>query len=55
MDLKQHVGTANLLQRIGLPAEMGKVAVFLGSEDSSFMIGQEIVADGGVYHLQQLP
>jgi NAD(P)-dependent dehydrogenase (short-subunit alcohol dehydrogenase family) len=39
-----------LVQRIGLPSEMGKVAVFLGSDDSSFVIGQEIVADGGVYH-----
>jgi len=50
MELKQHVGSANLMQRIGLPSEMGKVAVFLGSDDSSFVIGQEIVADGGVYH-----
>lgn len=50
MEQKQHVGNANLLQRIGLPSEMGKVAVFLGSDDSSFVIGQEIVADGGVYH-----
>ncbi|RZK68789.1 MAG: SDR family oxidoreductase [Pedobacter sp.] len=50
MELKKDVGTANLIQRIGLPSEMGKVAVFLGSDDSSFVIGQEIVADGGVYH-----
>jgi NAD(P)-dependent dehydrogenase (short-subunit alcohol dehydrogenase family) len=50
MELKQHVGSSNLVQRIGLPSEMGKVAVFLGSDDSSFVIGQEIVADGGVYH-----
>jgi NAD(P)-dependent dehydrogenase (short-subunit alcohol dehydrogenase family) len=50
MELKHQVGSANLVQRIGLPSEMGKVAVFLGSDDSSFVIGQEIVADGGVYH-----
>jgi NAD(P)-dependent dehydrogenase (short-subunit alcohol dehydrogenase family) len=28
MELKQHVGSANLVQRIGLPSEMGKVAFF---------------------------
>ena len=50
MEIKQTAGAANLVERIGLPSEMGKVAVFLGSDDSSFVIGQEIVADGGVYH-----
>jgi NAD(P)-dependent dehydrogenase (short-subunit alcohol dehydrogenase family) len=36
------------LKRIGQPKEMGKVAVFLASEDSSFVLGEEIIADGGV-------
>lgn len=36
------------LKRIGRPSEMGKVAVFLASEDSSFVLGGEIIADGGV-------
>ena len=35
------------LKRIGQPSEMGRVAVFLASEDSSFMLGSEVLADGG--------
>ncbi len=35
------------LKRIGQPREMGRVAVFLASEDSSFMLGSEVLADGG--------
>jgi NAD(P)-dependent dehydrogenase (short-subunit alcohol dehydrogenase family) len=33
--------------RIGQPSEMGKVAVFLASDESSFVVGTEILADGG--------
>ena len=39
------------LKWIGQPIEMGKVAVFLASEDSSFIRGEEIIADGGVVNL----
>ena len=39
------------IKRIGQPKEMGKVAVFLASEDSSFIRGEEIIADGGVVNL----
>lgn len=39
------------IKRIGLPKDMGRVAVFLASEDSSFILGEEIVADGGVLNL----
>lgn len=39
------------LKRIGQPREMGRVAVFLASDDSSFVLGEEIVADGGVVNL----
>lgn len=35
------------LGRIGQPREMGRVAVFLASDDSSFMLGNEVLADGG--------
>ena len=34
--------------RIGQPSDMGKVAVFLASDDSTFILGEEIIADGGV-------
>jgi NAD(P)-dependent dehydrogenase (short-subunit alcohol dehydrogenase family) len=36
------------MRRAGTPDEMGGVAAFLASSDSSFIVGEEIVADGGV-------
>ncbi len=37
--------------RIGQPSDMGKAAVFLASDDSSFVVGTEIIADGGVTNI----
>ena len=37
----------NLLGRMAAPEEIGKVVLFLVSEDSSFMTGSVVVADGG--------
>jgi NAD(P)-dependent dehydrogenase (short-subunit alcohol dehydrogenase family) len=39
------------IKRIGQPKDMGRVAVFLASDDSSFILGEEIIADGGVVNL----
>lgn len=39
------------MRRAGTPDEMGGVAAFLASSDSSFIVGEEIVADGGVVNL----
>ena len=36
------------LGRMGQPDEIAKVAVFLASEDSSFVTGIELFADGGI-------
>lgn len=38
---------ANLLGRVAQPEEIGKIALFLVSDDSSFMTGSVVVADGG--------
>ena len=37
--------------RMGLPSEMGKVAVFLASDDSAFIVGTEILSDGGMTNI----
>ena len=37
----------NLLGRMAKPEEIAKVAAFLLSEDSSFIVGATIIADGG--------
>jgi len=39
------------LKRMGTPLEMGRIAVFLASSDSDFIVGEEIIADGGVVNL----
>jgi NAD(P)-dependent dehydrogenase (short-subunit alcohol dehydrogenase family) len=37
--------------RIGQPADIGKAAVFLASDESSFILGSEILADGGMTNI----
>src|SRR3982751_928756 len=41
----------NPLQRMADPSEIGAVAAFLASSDSSFMTGSEVAVDGGLAHL----
>jgi NAD(P)-dependent dehydrogenase (short-subunit alcohol dehydrogenase family) len=36
------------VKRFGTPEEVAKVALFLASDDSSFVVGEEIVVDGGI-------
>jgi NAD(P)-dependent dehydrogenase (short-subunit alcohol dehydrogenase family) len=45
---KAELGNATLLKRLGKPDEIAKAVRFLLSSDSSFIIGEEILADGGV-------
>lgn len=37
--------------RQGVPADIGKAAAFLASDDSAFIVGTEILSDGGLTHL----
>lgn len=37
--------------RIGQPSDMGNAAVFLASDESSFLLGTEILSDGGVSNI----
>jgi NAD(P)-dependent dehydrogenase (short-subunit alcohol dehydrogenase family) len=40
--------------RQGLPADIGKAAAFLASDDSSFLLATEILADGGLTNIIQM-
>jgi NAD(P)-dependent dehydrogenase (short-subunit alcohol dehydrogenase family) len=49
--VKQHFAGVMPIGRIGQPSDIGKTAVFLASDDSSFMLGAELLADGGMTYL----
>jgi NAD(P)-dependent dehydrogenase (short-subunit alcohol dehydrogenase family) len=39
------------MKRMGEPIELAKTALFLASDDSSFITGTEIVVDGGMVEI----
>lgn len=41
-------------KRFGSPAEVAKVALFLASDDSTYVVGEEIVVDGGISLLRPI-
>ncbi len=41
-------------QRVGQPADIGRVCVFLASDDSAYMVGQTLLVDGGVASLMSI-
>lgn len=52
--MREEVKDAIPLGRAGYPIDIAKVAVFLCSEDASFILGQTIVVDGGTTSLMSL-
>ncbi len=48
----QALASQNPMKRIGQPEEIAKAALFLASDDSSYMLGTELIADGGFTQLQ---
>lgn len=49
--VKSHFASVMPIGRIGQPADIGKAAVFLACDDSSFMLGAELIVDGGMTYL----
>ncbi|RRJ67709.1 3-oxoacyl-[acyl-carrier-protein] reductase [Paenibacillus oralis] len=48
-DLRQNMLAGIPLARLGQPEEIAKVAVFLASDGASYMTGQTLHVDGGMY------
>lgn len=44
---REFLSNATPMKRLGQPEEMAKAALFLASDDSSFMTGNSLIVDGG--------
>jgi len=51
--VKKHFADTMPIGRIGQPSDIGKTAVFLASDDSSFLLGAELLVDGGLTYLSK--
>ena len=49
--LREEIHALVPIGRMGTPLELAKAAVFLASDESSFMVGSELLIDGGVRNL----
>ncbi|TAN79542.1 MAG: SDR family oxidoreductase [Gallionella sp.] len=46
--IKSNIEGISPIKRFGTPEEVAKVALFLASDDSAYVVGEEIVVDGGI-------
>ena len=46
-DIEQRYARSEPMKRLGQPEEVGRLAVFLASDDASFMTGSAVVVSGG--------
>jgi len=46
--IKSDIEQRSPSKRFGTPEEVAKVALFLASDDSAYVVGEEIVVDGGI-------
>jgi NAD(P)-dependent dehydrogenase (short-subunit alcohol dehydrogenase family) len=51
--VKKHFADQMPIGRIGQPSDIGKAAVFLASDDAAFMLGAELLVDGGMTYLSK--
>ncbi|MCE0811680.1 SDR family oxidoreductase [Buttiauxella sp. S04-F03] len=49
--LREEIRALVPIGRLGTPLELAKAAVFLASDESAFMVGSELLIDGGVGNL----
>jgi 3-oxoacyl-[acyl-carrier protein] reductase len=47
--IRQQISTLTPMGRMGRPEEVAEVVVFLASNDASYMTGQVIAVNGGLY------
>jgi NAD(P)-dependent dehydrogenase (short-subunit alcohol dehydrogenase family) len=49
--IKAEISGRSPIKRFASPEEIAKVALFLASDDSAYVVGEEIVVDGGITHV----
>jgi NAD(P)-dependent dehydrogenase (short-subunit alcohol dehydrogenase family) len=47
-EFREQMADVHPIGRIGIPADIAKVVLFLASEDASFMTGESVCVDGGI-------
>ncbi len=49
--VKADISGRSPIKRFGTPEEVAKAVLFLASDDASYIVGEEIVVDGGIRHV----